>query len=68
MKLPEQSDKYLGVNAVAVYLNKTRQTLHRWRSDGLFPPPDGVDPFGKPAWKISTIDAFMRAGLERARE
>ncbi|HMM76980.1 MAG TPA: helix-turn-helix domain-containing protein [Gammaproteobacteria bacterium] len=55
-------DKYLGVDAAADYLGKSRRTIHRWRCDGLFPLPDGIDPYGKAAWKMSTLDDFMRAG------
>jgi predicted DNA-binding transcriptional regulator AlpA len=57
---------WLNRSQVAERIGRSRQTVWRWRRDGLLPDPDGTDPFGHQLWLASTVDSFLAANKEAA--
>jgi predicted DNA-binding transcriptional regulator AlpA len=61
----EERDQLLTITQIIQRFGVSRQTLHRWRSRGLFPEPEspaGSTPF---RWRESRVAAFIAANPKR---
>lgn len=54
-------DKPMGLTEVAAFMDRSKATVTRWRSNGLFPEPDLI--LGnRPLWFASTLMDWMKSG------
>lgn len=56
---PERGDELLSIAQITQRFNVSRTTLHTWRSQGVFPPPEPTVGSTRLRWKESVVSAFF---------
>jgi predicted DNA-binding transcriptional regulator AlpA len=61
----DRRDELLTIAQIMQRFGVSRQTLHRWRSRGLFPAPEPNPGSTRMKWRESKVAAFIAANPKR---